>query len=208
MAQAAFTMSEQASPGVSSSLRLRQGSSAQATWILEDSPGGTMVTIGADPTCDWQIRAAFVPPCALSVLLIGGVTYVKPGPDMGVLMNGQPIPPAWSEVEDGARIDVGLARLEITTDQAHAQPSYVHAQRSRPYGYGQAPGESAASEPVFEPIRELDSGTYPVFEESDGVPAVLDDDERTDRRSMWRYALAGVATACAYGGWIVLLDFL
>jgi hypothetical protein len=218
---ASYTMHEQISHGVTAHLRLRQGSSARATWILEESPGGTMVTLGADPTCDWQVRAAFVPARACSVLLLGGSVYVRPGREGGVLLNGRPTEDdAWTEVPDGARVDIGLARFEVLTERHGAQyDTGPHFQAAPPrphgYGYGQAEGEvSGAYERHtrgFDAVRELDSGTYPVSDESDGdrVPAVLaDEDERRDRSPLWRYALAGVATACAYGGWIFLLDYI
>lgn len=217
---ASYTMHEQTSHGVTAHLRLRQGSSARATWILEESPGGTMITLGSDPTCDWQIRAAFVPARACSVLLLGGSVYVRPGQEGGVLLNGRPTENAWTEVPDGARIDIGLARFEVLTERYGAQPEtgpqfQAPPPRQHGYGYGQVQGEVSGEYETrargFDAVRELDSGTYPIFDESesDRVPAVLDDeDERKDRSPLWRYALAGVATACAYGGWILLLDYI
>src|SRR5690349_951557 len=38
-------------------VRLTGGSSTHATWMLEDGPGGTAITIGSDPGCDWKIKA-------------------------------------------------------------------------------------------------------------------------------------------------------
>jgi predicted component of type VI protein secretion system len=199
---AAFNTHEEALVGSAAQLRLRQGSSTRATWILEESPGGTMITVGSDPSCDWQIRAAFVPPRAFSVLLLGGIAYVRPGQDMGVLLNGRPLDGGWTPAEQGARVDVGLARLEVVT-----APSSV-------IDYGSSAGRGLDS------MRELDSGTYPtgaasqadaafpLHDDREGVPAVFEDDERRDRSSLWRYAVAGVATACAYGGWVFLLDYL
>jgi predicted component of type VI protein secretion system len=95
-------------------VRLTGGSSTHATWMLEDGPGGTMITVGSDPGCDWKIKAASVPAHALSVLLLQGTVYVRSGEDGGVLLDGRPLATAWQPVDAGARLDIGLARLEIS----------------------------------------------------------------------------------------------
>jgi predicted component of type VI protein secretion system len=95
-------------------VRLTGGSSTHATWMLEDGPGGTMITIGSDPGCDWKIKAASVPAHALSVLLLQGTIYVRSGSEGGVLLDGRPLDTAWQAVAAGARLDIGLARLEIS----------------------------------------------------------------------------------------------
>lgn len=82
--------------------------------MLEDGPGGTAITIGSDPGCDWKIKAAGVPPHALSVLLLADTVYVRSGDQGGVLLDGHPLSTTWQPVRDGARVDIGLARLEIT----------------------------------------------------------------------------------------------
>jgi predicted component of type VI protein secretion system len=82
--------------------------------MLEDGPGGTAITIGSDPGCDWKIKAASVPPHALSVLLLAGSIYARSGEQGGVLLDGRPLAASWQPVADGARLDIGLARLEIT----------------------------------------------------------------------------------------------
>ncbi|HEX6244633.1 MAG TPA: FHA domain-containing protein [Polyangiales bacterium] len=95
-------------------VRLTGGSSTHATWMLEDGPGGTAITIGSDPSCDWKIKAASVPPHAVSVLLLSGSVYVRCGDHGGVLLDGRPLSTSWQAVADGARLDIGLARLEVT----------------------------------------------------------------------------------------------
>jgi hypothetical protein len=44
-------------------------------------------------------------------------------------------------------------------------------------------------------------------EDSEATPALLDDGH-ADKGSVLRYALVGAVTACAYGGWVALLDYL
>jgi predicted component of type VI protein secretion system len=95
-------------------VRLTGGSSTHATWLLEDGPGGTAITVGSDPACDWKIKAASVPPHAVSVLLLQGTVYVRSGDGGGVTLDGRPLEPRWQPVASGARLDIGLARLEIS----------------------------------------------------------------------------------------------
>lgn len=115
-------------------LRLRQGGAARATWRLMEVPGGTMISVGTDAACDWQIRAAFVPARAFSVLLVGGRAFVRSGPEPGLLIDGKPIDDNWNSLPEQARIDIGLARFEIVTGYADAvggEPALEPAQ-SRP----------------------------------------------------------------------------
>lgn len=95
-------------------VRLTGGSSSHGAWILEDGPGGTAITVGSGADCDWKIKAASVPAHAISVLLLQGAVYVRSGEDSSVLVDGRPLADGWQPVPSGARIDIGLARLEIT----------------------------------------------------------------------------------------------
>lgn len=213
-------MSEAVSFGTTACVRLRQGSSARATWNLEDCPGGTTITVGSGLTCDWQVRAPFVPPHALSVLFVGGRLYVRPGPEHGALLNGHGLGGEdWTPVAEGDRVDVGLARLEIDVGasasaswrEAEARPQAVEAHADEVYvsdGYASDAPPKPETARERETLRGLDSGTYRISDNPEAVPAVLERDVSADRSALWRYALAGVATAGAYGGWVVLLDFL
>lgn len=79
-----------------------------------------MISVGTDAACDWQIRAAFVPPRAFSVLVVGGRAFVRSGPEPGLLVDGKPVDDNWNPLPEQARIDVGLARFEIVTGYADA----------------------------------------------------------------------------------------
>lgn len=232
------------------SARLRQGSSTRSSWILEDAPGGTTITVGADAACDWQVRAAFVPPCAFSLRLLEGILMVRAAYEPGVLLNGRPVGVAWTPVPSGARLDVGLARIEVTLQDPLAREA-LQAEDSgvRPVAHPGAPhvapgavfdllpqagGVTArlgpppsspswrgrTSRPPRSAVATLDALTNTArFERTarealpeesfvgDVTPALLDD-ARTDKPSLLRYALAFAVTACAYGGWVALLDYL
>lgn len=99
-------------------LRLTRGSSAQATWLLEDVPGGTTIQIGGDGDCDWQLRAACVPDHALTAMLVGGTLFAKSATESTVLLNGKPLALQWTEVGSGSRIDIGLARIDVALGEA------------------------------------------------------------------------------------------
>jgi hypothetical protein len=100
--------------GTTACLHLQRGSSSQVTWFLEDVPGGTSLSIGADPTCDWQLRAACVPPHAVSVLLLSGNLFVRSTCEGDVQLDGSPLGDSWVAVHDGARLDIGFAQLSIS----------------------------------------------------------------------------------------------
>ncbi|MDB4973843.1 MAG: hypothetical protein JWN48_2184 [Myxococcaceae bacterium] len=86
-----------------------------------------MISVGSDVACDWQIRAAFVPGRAFSLLIVGGRTFLRSGPEPGVLLDGKAVDDGWVQVPHGARIDVGLARLEVTMGYADTSGQLVES---------------------------------------------------------------------------------
>jgi hypothetical protein len=55
------------------------------------------------------------------------------------------------------------------------------------------------------------SGEYEVrgpADDDDAAPSLLGSTRARDKSKLWRYAVAGVFTAGAYGGWVYLLDYL
>lgn len=278
-------------------LCLRQGASERASWLVEEALGGTMISVGADEACDWQIRAAFVPARAFSLLVVGGRTFVRSGPEPGVLLNGKAIDDGWIQVPNGGRIDVGLARLEVTMGYGDPSEDLMQTQQEvEPWGArtSRTASQPRYSQPHAHTVGDdygratLDLGVMPLDAEplplttprtrsreqprasenpslrhahpniertleqlymdadvrqgaqhvqgalSDQVPqarmlghesgefdtptatgefsapSLLDDPVVSDAdKRRWRlYAVVGVVVAGAYGGWIVLLDFL
>ena len=215
MEQAATLVSHRRVLPVSANVRLRQGSSARATWILQEAPGGTTITVGADSTCDWQIRAAFVPPQAFALRLLDGEVRVQAGRDQSVLLNGKLLGEGWVAVPSGARIDVGLARVEVTTGYASgsfappppraafittaveparrtSQPAPVEGRRD-----SEPTPDAELEEALRSWRRPEESGEFEVHTRRDSSPALLDHDRSGDKGALRRYALMGVATACA-----------
>jgi hypothetical protein len=121
------------------SLRLSRGESSQITWILEDVPGGTSISIGAAPSCDWQVRAECVPPHAVSVLLLSGNLFVRSTCEGDVLLDGSPLGDNWITVRSGARLDIGQAQVVVARGAARS-------------AFG-ATGLSTLAYPPSEPVR-------------------------------------------------------
>ncbi len=113
-------------------LRLCQGGAARPVWHVEDSPGGTMISVGADAACDWQVRAAFVPARAFSVLVVGGRAFVRSGPEPGLLLDGRPVGDGWTSLPARSRIDIGLARFEVQTGFVDTENQEPVIELSRP----------------------------------------------------------------------------
>jgi len=71
-----------------------------------------------------KIKAASVPGHAVSVLLLQGAVYVRGADEGGVLLNGRALAEGWQPVQSGARIDIGLARLEVTLGGEEARQGW------------------------------------------------------------------------------------
>lgn len=206
---------ETVAPGFSALLRLRQGASSRSSMTLADAPGGTMISIGTDPRCDWQIRAAFVPERAFSLLFVSGAVFLRSGPELGVLLNGRPVEDGWVPVASGDRIDVGLARLEVQLVRDESEPTIIvdasateeQPRVTRPY-VSPVPQAAPEADLRAERLSELDQLQFDESGEYEVAPALLEDDAPTDKRSLKRYALLGVITVTAYSGWVALLDHL
>jgi len=164
------TVSSFAGRQLTACLRLSRGASGQATWLLEDVPGGTTIQIGADATCDWQIRAACVPDHALTAMLIGGTLFVKSAQEGGVLLDGRPLGALWSEVPSGSRIDIGLARIDVAIGEASSAferfpQAYVPTrgtefERSEQPAVGSAAGWGSEQAELLEAEAESATATF------------------------------------------------
>lgn len=96
-------------------LRLRRGASAVAQWTLGHEEGGTVVTLGADPSCDWHVTAAGVGPLELTFFFVEGELLVKSErPGSGARLNGERLAEDWAVAREGSRIDCGTACIEVT----------------------------------------------------------------------------------------------
>ena len=205
-------------------IRLTRGSSAHAVWYLEEGVGGTFLTIGANGECDWQIRAAAVPPEAVSLLALGGKLYARSGPSGGVRLNTQLLTEDWTEIERDARIDVGLASLDIKITTRAALPSLAELSKSGRHilsnsgrHIGEAPldpdhsGVRPSLVPAPEPEAEERAPRRPsLFERFSrhsaiDAPSVLG---RIPRATVigWPYYVLTSLVLGGYAIWVALLD--
>lgn len=178
-------------------IRLIQGASDDAVWVLESGVGGTFLTIGADPECEWQIRAAGVPAHAVSVLLVGGTVHVRSGPQRCARMNGTLLSEQWTPVERDARLDIGMASLEIKLDKDALVPSLREV--ATPPRHTPAPmaPERSGMRRSFDPGR-ASRPSLPM----DARPSL----SLKATRAGWIYLLAALAVACAYALFVIWLD--
>jgi hypothetical protein len=206
---------------------LRRGSAAQSTWFLEDVSGGTTISVGADPACDWQVRAACVSAHAISMLLLSGTLFVRSTCQGDVLLDGAPLGDAWVVVPDFACIDIGLAQLEVTRRPVESSglqrtvPVTLDTPRQE-----RRPQVSMATQAEFGVVAPAalqvpvwadpalgsltDRPSAPAFERPSRMglfaPSLLGDDEPDRASGWWLYVVATLATLLAYGTWVVVLD--
>jgi hypothetical protein len=204
-------------------LHLQRGSSPQVTWFLDDVPGGTSISVGADPSCDWQIRAACVPAHALSVLLLSGNLFVRSTCEGDVLLDGGPLGDSWVSVPDEAQLDVGFAQISITRGTARSAfdtaslgtlsyaeadlPALLVTAREHSLSTATRRDGSAWSEGALEPAREeyAERPSMLNAHSHSFAPSLLEED-RQSSNGLRFYVLAALATLFAYAGWVLALD--
>lgn len=184
-------------------MRLTRGASSQVSWLLRRSANAATVTIGADPSCDWQVRAPGVPRHALSVALFDGGLFIASGPEAQVMLEGEPLPEVWRRVDRPLAIALGAAQIEVAWEPPEEELS-MSSERERqtfPDGWDQtgerARGQGARSSWVDRLSRSswLDS------------PSVLGRTAESRKRTqLLRYAGLVLFTALVYRAWLLLLD--
>ncbi len=184
-------------------MRLTRGASSHVSWLLRRSANAATVTIGADPCCDWQVRAPGVPGHALSVALFDGGLFVASGPEAQAVLEGEPLPEIWKRVNQPLSIAFGAAQIEIAWELPEEELS-MSSERERPTfpdGWGQpeerARGQGARSSWVDRWSRSslLDS------------PSVLGRSAESRKSAqLLRYAGLVLFTALVYRAWLLLLD--
>ena len=184
-------------------MRLNRGASSQVSWLLRRSANAATVTIGADPCCDWQVRAPGVPGHALSVALFDGGLFVASGPEAQVTMQGQPLPEVWKRVDEPLSVAFGAAQLEVAWELAEEELS-MSSERERPtYPDGwQEPGERASG-------RGARSSWVDRLSRSSLLdsPSVLGRSAESRKSvQLLRYAGLVLFTALVYRAWLLLLD--
>lgn len=183
-------------------MRLTRGASSQVSWLLRRSASAATVTIGADASCDWQVKAPGVPGHALSAALFDGGLFVASGPGATVMLEGEPLPEVWKRVERPLSISLGEAQIEIAWDPAEEELS-LSSERERPTlpdadePGARTRGQGARTSWVdrFSRSSWIDS------------PSVLGRTAETRKSTqVLRYAGLVLFTALVYRAWLLLLD--
>ncbi len=119
-------------------LRLIRGKSERAAWTFRASDMGIGVTIGAAKSCDWPIVTGGPERCELALLFAGGTLLAKrKHKSRRVRVDGLPLGEEWAFVQQGSRIEIGLACLELqlgpeTTGLPPLPPGVPRDSRSYP----------------------------------------------------------------------------
>lgn len=176
-------------------IRLVGGSSPQApSWYLQAGPGGTALSIGAGPDCEWRIRAAGVPAQALWLMLTDQGLYARAARDGTVRVDGTVLGTDWLPVPAAARIDIGMASLLVSAEEAiELEP--VDPDQS---GMRLTPAPEPQSRPSLIDVWRFSRESLP------DAPSVLGR-YRTSVDRRWLYFVSGLALA-GYGVWVALLE--
>jgi hypothetical protein len=187
-------------------MRLTRGVSTHATWLLRSASSATTVTIGADPTCDWQIRGAGVPRHALSVALFDGGLFVASGPQAEITVEGARLPETWQRIDHALSIAMGDAQIdfawelpadELTMSSERERPTFPDALLEQLDDSAQTQGARTSWVERVSRLSLLDSPSL-LGRTAESRTGVL----------IWRYAGFVLFTALAYRAWLLLLDRL
>jgi hypothetical protein len=184
-------------------MRLTRGASSHVSWLLRSSANAPTVTVGADPSCDWQVRAPGVPGHALSVALFDGGLFVASGPDANVLLEGERLPEVWQRVDHPLSIALGAAQVEIAWEMSPEELS-MSSERERPTFPDGWPGHSRERAGV----QGARSSWVDRFSRSSlDSPSVLGRTAESRKSAqLLRYASLVLFTALVYRAWLLLLD--
>jgi hypothetical protein len=185
-------------------MRLTRGASSHVSWLLRSSANAPTVTVGSDPSCDWQVRAPGVPGHALSVALFDGGLFVASGPEAEVVIEGERLPEVWKRVEHPVEVALGAAQVEIAWELPPEELS-MSSERERPTfpdAWPGDPGERARGQGARS--SWVDRFSRPSFFDS---PSVLGRAAQSRKSTqLLRYAGLVLFTALVYRAWLLLLD--
>lgn len=213
-------------------LRLRAGASPWPSWKFDESDRGLQISVGADPHCDWQISSAGVEEQELEIIFTGRALLVRSArPHEGARLDGQRLGEGWTALKDGARLDFGLAAIDVTLVFAqNTQDAAWVPPRARPTlqqaGFSKLESsvrDRAALLDDFERATQQEREANPPSEETSFAP---DEAERQAREQtvpeqrgphlfdevlepqpvLVRYTAYTALLAVAYVVWVMLLD--
>lgn len=208
-------------------LRLVRGSSREPDRLLADRTFQTVLSVGSDVSCDWQIVAEDVPALALWMRASPGGLLVRAAPACPVSIDGQLLGSLWTPAASGSRISVGGAAFEVGLSGRSRRAQRERLQRvceRVPDGFGAPLASCGAGAPAPDAAVALgDSWLAEAEPEEPPIATIFEANDiggdrapslrsRTRRKAKLRLAatigIAGGLLTCAYCFWVLLLDRL
>lgn len=211
-------------------LRLIRGDSATSVWMVPAHASDSSVSVGSASTCDWRLRGE-LPEVALHLRTLAGNLFVRANEGGNVLLDGQRLGAMWVPVFKGARISVGDTVIEVglsgrtrsaqhrlltTFFNAHAELredddivhppllSVVHAESPERELASMLCAQSDAPALAFDTQAvAAEPNAAAIFDADEPRPTVLT--TLPTGTGVW---IAGSLLACAYGCFVILLDYI
>lgn len=190
-------------------LRLIRGSSSQSLCLLGDGVAEETLLVGSSSACDWQVSGEGIAPFALELRVMADRLFARAAEHADADVDGEQLAAMWVPVDRGARLHAGALVLEVgLSGRSRAAQSQSLACS---HGAEAALDESADSLLARFSVTGISAPTLDSARCDDTCAAtVLDPDGGARERRRFRSAgvlIAGSLVACAYGCWVLLLDY-
>jgi hypothetical protein len=190
-------------------LRMIRGWSDQPLFMLGSALGEQAVSVGADPSCSWQVRGEEVPDTALELRVLANRLFARSLGDAEVFVDGEQLAAMWVPIEKGARLQVGSVTLEVgLSGRSRAAQS-----RSLSASHGAEAALDEAADSLlarFSITGIASSDMTSALCDSKCAATVLDPEVVEQGNTAFHSTgvlIAGSLMACAYGCWVLLLDY-
>jgi predicted component of type VI protein secretion system len=190
-------------------LRMIRGSSDQPLFMLSCALGEQVVSVGASEHCDWRILGEHIPELALELRVMANCLFARAIGAADVFVDGEQLAAMWVPIEKGARLQVGSAMIEVGLSG--------RSRAAQTQALSASLGAQAALDEAADSLLARFSVTGLSSPDSSGAlcdstcAATVLDPEASERVSQpWRSTgvlIAGSLMACAYGCWVLLLDY-
>jgi len=190
-------------------LRMIRGSSDQPVFMVGGALGEQTVSVGSGTHCLWQVHGEQVPDCALELRVLANQLFARSLGEAEVVVDGELLASMWVPIEQGARLQVGTVMLEVgLSGRSRAAQSRT---LSSSLGAEAMLDEAADSLLARFSVTGLESPDMSgALCDSTCAATVLDPEPVQHERTPFRSAgvlIAGSLMACAYGCWVLLLDY-
>jgi len=197
-------------------LRLRAGASPFPCWKFSEYDQGLQILIGSDPSCDWRILSAGVREQELQIFFSGRALLARSmRPRLGARVNGARLDAGWIPLQNGARLEIGLACIEVNlplrkveSELEGATSTRDHAARVDDWERARQQGEQAA-EAALEADAEARRWTPEggsAQQRANDTPRQLRVESLSPQPELIRYAFYVVMLGLVYAAWVLVID--